>query len=102
MKGKITVLSFFFLILLFLLFRFTFYDPILESTTQNIEVVKKDKNTDEQWIILSNDKQIYIEDLSIWALIQVDQNYTMSYHLSKKSSRYNLKTIVPGDYNGQF
>lgn len=102
MKGKITVLSLLFLIVLFLLFRFTIYNPVLESTTQNIDVVKKDKNTSEQWIVLSNDKQIYIEDFSIWALIQVDQNYTMSYDLSKKSKRYNLKTIVPGDYNGQF
>lgn len=102
MKGKITVLSLLFLMVLFLLFRFTIYVPVLESTTQNIEVVKKDKNTDEQWIILSNDKQIYIEDFSIWALIQVNQNYTISYDLSKKLRRYNLKTIVPGDYNGQF
>ncbi|WP_039043472.1 hypothetical protein [Sporosarcina sp. ZBG7A] len=102
MKGKITVLSLVFLIVLFLVFRFTIYNPVLESTTQNIGVVKKDKNTSEQWIVLSNDKQIYIEDFSIWALIQVDQNYTMSYDLSKKTRRYNLKTIVPGDHNGQF
>lgn len=102
MKGKITVLSLLFLIVLFLLFRFTIYDPVIESTTQNIEVVKKDKNSDEQWIILSNDKQIYIEDFSIWALIQGNQNYTISYNLSKKSRKYHLKTIVPGDYNGQF
>ncbi|MCM3757240.1 hypothetical protein M3197_07015 [Sporosarcina aquimarina] len=102
MKGKITVLSLLLLIALFLLFRFTIYNPVIESTTQNIEVVKKDKNTDEQWIILSNDKQIYIDDFSIWALIQVNQNYTISYDLSKKLRRYHLKTIVPGDYNSQF
>lgn len=104
MKSRITVLSLLFFIVLFLLFRFTIYNPVIESTTQNIDVISKDENTatGEQWIVLSNDKQVYVEDFSIWALIQVDQNYTMIYDLMKKSGRNNLITIVPGDYNGQF
>lgn len=46
-------------------------------------------------------RSIYIEDFSVWALIQVGQNYTISYDLKRKSGRYNLITIVPGEYNGQ-
>lgn len=67
-------------------------------------MISKEQNipTGEQWIVLSNNKKIYIEDFSIWALIQEGQNYTLVYDLRKKSGRYKLRTIVPGDYNGQF
>lgn len=43
MKNKIIVLSLLFLFVLFLIFGFTIYNPVLESTTQNIEVISKEK-----------------------------------------------------------
>lgn len=73
-----------------------------ESTTINIEVIKKDKSSQEQWIVLSNDRKIYIEEFSIWALIEENEKYTMIYDQMKKTGRYKLRTIVPGDYQGQF
>ena len=104
MKRNIILSSLLFLFLLVFVFRVTIYNPVLENTTENIDVISKEKNTTtgEQWIVLSNDKKIYIEDFSIWALIRADQNYTMIYDLRKKSGTYTLRTIVPGDYNGQF
>lgn len=39
------------------------------STTENVEVAIKGKNSEEQWIVLSNEKKIYIDNFSIWALI---------------------------------
>ena len=104
MKRKNILLSLLFLTALLLLFRFLLYTPILESTTQNIDVISKAQNTttEERWIVLSNDKKIYIENFSIWALIQVNQNYTIVYDLMRKSGRYELRTIVPGDYKGSF
>lgn len=79
-------------------------NTVLESTIQNIDVISKEEDimTSEQWIVLSNGRKVYIKDFSIWALIQVDQNYTIVYDLLKKSGKYRLRTIVPGDYNGQF
>lgn len=104
MKKKILLMSFLLFAVLFLLFRNFNENTVLESTTQRIQVISKeqDKATLEQWIVLSNDKKIYIENFSIWALIQVDQNYTIVYDLMKKSGKYKLRTIVPGDYRGQF
>ncbi|MFC5602446.1 hypothetical protein [Sporosarcina koreensis] len=73
-----------------------------ESTTVNIEVIKKDKSSQEQWIVLSNDRKIYIEEFSIWALIEENEKYTIVYDQMKKTGRYKLRIIVPGDYQGQF
>lgn len=104
MRRKYIVLLVFVLFVIFFLYRFVIYNPVLENTTQNIDVVSKEQNitTGEQWIVLSNDKQVYVEDFSIWALIQPNENYTIIYDLRKKPGTYKLRTIVPGDYNGQF
>lgn len=105
MKGKILVISFGFLMLLiFIVIGVVNKKPILESTTQTIHVVSKEREADtsEQWITSSSNKKIYVDDFSTWALIQVNGNYTVIYDLMKKSGRYNLRTIVPEDYNGQF
>lgn len=104
MKRKSIVLLVFVLFIIFFLYRFVIYNPVLENTTQNIDVVSKGQNltTGEQWVVLSNDKQVYVEDFSIWALIQPNENYTIIYDLRKKPGTYKLRTIVPGDYNGQF
>ncbi|MTD29854.1 hypothetical protein [Planomicrobium sp. YIM 101495] len=72
------------------------------STTENVEVATKGKNSEKHWIVLSNEKKIYIDNFSIWALIEEKQNYTVEYNQSKKSKEYQLVTIVPGDYNGRF
>lgn len=79
-------------------------NAVLESTTENIQVLSKGQNltTAEQWIMLSNGRQVHIEDRSIWALIQENENYTIVYDLFKKSGQYKLRKIVPGDYKGQF
>lgn len=104
MKKRFLVIVLFFFPILFVSFRLINQNTVLESTTQNIQVVSKEQDiaTAELWIVLSNDRKVYIEDLSIWALINVNQNYTIVYDLMKKSQRYELRTIVPGDYNGQF
>ncbi|MFC4354828.1 hypothetical protein ACFO0S_07155 [Chryseomicrobium palamuruense] len=104
MKFKKLILIF---ILVLIVFLITFYiysqnTAIQSSTTENIQVIKKDNTTEEHWIVISNGKQIYIENFSIWALIQENENYTIIYDEMKKSGRYKLRTIVPGDYNGQF
>ena len=72
------------------------------TITTNIEVVDKAKNSTEQWILLSDDKKVYIDNFSIWTLIEENENYTIVFGINKKSKEYQLKTIVPGDYNGQF
>lgn len=59
MKSKTAGFFLLFFIGLFLIFRFIIYNPVLESTTQTIEVMNKDKHTSEQWIVLSNEKHIY-------------------------------------------
>ncbi len=46
----------------------------------------------------SNDKKIYIENFSTWALIEENQNYAITYGLMKKTERNKLITIVPGDF----
>ena len=103
MKKKTLIKILIFLILMFSLF-IIFYEGNIESTTQNINVVSKgqDSTTSDLWIVISNDKKLYIEDFSLWALIEVDHNYTMVYDYSIISKKYNLRTIVPGDYTGRF
>lgn len=86
----------------FMLFYFINQNTVIGSTTENIQVISKGKSSEEQWIVLSSDKKIYIEDFSIWALIEENQNYAITYDLMKKTERYKLITIVPGDYEGQF
>lgn len=86
----------------FILFYFLNQNAVIESKTYNIQVISKGKTSEEKWIVLSNNNKIYIEDFSIWALIEENQNYTIVYDLMKKTKRYKLITIVPGDYNGQF
>lgn len=90
------------LIVLFILFYFINQNTVIDSTTENIQVISKGKTSEEQWIMLSSNKKIYIEDFSIWALIEENQNYTVIYDLMNKTKRYQLITIVPGDYKGQF
>ena len=90
------------LIVFFILFYFVNQDPVSESTTQHIEVISKGEASEERWIVLSNDKKIYVENLSIWALIEENKSYGISYDKMKKTGRYKLTTIVPGDYKGQF
>lgn len=53
-------------------------------------------------IILANDKKIFIENFSIWALIEENESYTIVYDLMEDVEKNYLRTIVPGDYNGQF
>lgn len=77
-------------------------NQVMESITQNSDVISKGKNSKEHWIVLANDKRLYIEDFNTWVLIEENQNYTMSYVLLRKTDHYQLITIVPGDYNGQF
>lgn len=90
------------LICFFILFYFINQNIVIESRTENIQVISKGISSEKQWIVLSNEKQIYIEDFSIWALIQENENYTISYERMKNSGRYKLNKIVPGDYDGQF
>lgn len=78
------------------------HDTVRENTTVNIQVISKDKNSEEQWIVLASEKKIYIENFSVWALIEENQNYALTYALMSKTGRYKLITIVPGDYKGQF
>jgi hypothetical protein len=103
-KKLVIVISFFLLTVLFVLFLIVNQSTVLENTTENIQVISKgrDITTTDQWIVLSNGRKVYIDDFSIWALIKENQNYTIDYNLMKKSGRYELKVIVPGDYNGQF
>jgi len=89
-------------LIFFIPFYFFNQNTISENTTENIQVISKDKTAEEQWIVLSDAKKIYIEDFSIWALIEEKQNYAMTYALMKRTGRYKLTTIVPGDYKGQF
>lgn len=72
------------------------------TTTTNIKVVDKAKNSTEQWVLLSDDKKVYIDNFSIWALIEENENYTIVFGINKKTKEYQLKKIVPSDYNGQF
>lgn len=103
MKSKRLIVSLFFLTFVFtLFFYFQFANAFEESTTQNIEVIEKGQSSQEQWIVISNERRIYIEDFSIWALIEENKKYTIVYDQMKKSGRYMLRTIVPGDYNGRF
>ena len=90
------------LIAFFILFYFLNQNSVSENTTQNILVIGKDNDLEEQWIVLSSGKKIYIDDFSIWALIEENQNYALTYVLMKKTGRYKLITIVPGDYKGRF
>ncbi|WP_419962344.1 hypothetical protein [Psychrobacillus sp. BM2] len=90
------------LIVFFILFYFINQDTVIESTTENIQIISKAKTSEEQWIMLSSNKKIYIENFSIWALIEENQDYTVVYDLLNKTKRYQLITIVPGDYKGQF
>lgn len=99
---KFLLINVFALIGFFILFYFLNQNAVIESKTENIQVISKGKTSEEKWIVLSNNTKIYIEDFSIWALIEENQNYTIVYDLMKKSKRYKLITIVPGDYNGQF
>lgn len=103
MNKKIRLLLLLTAIAVFALFFIFTGDRIVESTTENIDVISKDHqiNLEEQWIVLANEKQVYIEDFSIWALIETDQNYTVDYVKMKKSGKYILRKIVPGDYNGR-
>ena len=101
MKKKLVILFIPF-ITMFILFYFIDQNAILENTTENIQIVSKNNTSEEQWIVLSNNKKIYIEDFSIWALIEEKRNYTIVYDSTKKSKRYKLKKIVPEDYDGQF
>ncbi|GKV64499.1 MULTISPECIES: hypothetical protein [Sporosarcina] len=103
MNNKIRLLLLFAAIAVFALFFIFTGDSVVGSTTEYINVIDKDHeiNSDEQWIVLANERQVYIEDFSIWALIEVDQNYTVDYVLMKKSGRHILRKIVPGDYKGR-
>jgi hypothetical protein len=83
-------------------FFFINQNAVLKSTTENIQVISKNSTSEEQWIVVSNGKKIFIEDFSVWALIKENQNYTIVYDLIKKSQRYKLRSIVPEDYDGQF
>ena len=103
-KKIVIVISFFLLAVLFVSFLIVNQGTVLENTTENIQVISKgrDITTTDQWIVLSNGRKVYIDDFSIWALIEENQNYTIDYDLMKKSGMYELRIIVPGDYNGQF
>lgn len=103
MKNRTRLLLVLAAIAVFALFYIFTGDSVAESTTENIDVIGKDHkiNSEEQWIILANERRVYIEDFSIWALIETDQNYTVDYVLMKKSGRYILRKIVPGDYKGR-
>ena len=78
------------------------HNNVLETTTEQIKVISKHRSSEEQWIILANDKKIFIENFSIWALIEENESYTIVYDLMEDVEKNYLRTIVPGDYNGQF
>ncbi|MCK1999502.1 hypothetical protein MPH47_20115 [Psychrobacillus psychrodurans] len=103
MKKKTIIILVLFLAALFFVFSIYNKNSVLESTTENIQIISKEQDisSSEQWIVLSSDKKIYINDISIWALIQVEQNYTIVYDL-ERSGKYKLRSIVPEDYKGQF
>lgn len=101
-QKKIMMLLVILAIVLSILGYFSSINAVGESTTEHIEVIKKDKSSQEQWIVLSNDRKIYIEEFSIWALIVENEKYTIVYDQMKKTGRYKLRTIVPGDYQGRF
>lgn len=89
-------------ILVIILVSYLNYSSESENTTECIQIVAKSNSDIENWIEVSNDKKIYIEDISIWALINENQFYTISYVLNEKNNKYYLKSIVPANYNGQF
>lgn len=99
---KLSLIIFLPLLVSFTLFYFINQNTVSENTTENIQVISKEKTSEEQWIVLSSEKKIYIEDFSIWALIDENEYYAMTYALMNKTGRYKLTTIVPGDYKGRF
>jgi len=101
-KYKFILIITFLFIISFIFYFVRSYNDILATTTEQIEVISKDNSSNKQWIILANDKKIYIENFSIWALIEENENYTISYSLMKDTEKYYLESIVPDDYNGQF
>ncbi|AXI00545.1 hypothetical protein DV702_12930 [Sporosarcina sp. PTS2304] len=77
-------------------------DDIQTATTEQTKVISKMNSSEGQWIILADDKKIYVENFSIWALIKENENYTIVYELKKNTKKYYLKKIVPEDYHGRF
>lgn len=77
-------------------------NDVLETTTEQIKVISKHKSSEEHWIILANDKKVFIENFSNWALIEENESYTIVYDLMEDTEKNYLRTIVPDDYNGQF
>jgi trans-2-enoyl-CoA reductase len=71
-----------------------------ESTTEQVHVLAKERNSDGQWVILEDQKKVFVENFSIWALIREKEDYTATY--ITKSGTHELTTIVPADYEGQF
>lgn len=101
-RRKALVISLFILLLVSLVPIYVFsQNNHLESTTEQAKVISKENNQKEQWIILEDSKRIYIETFSVWALLEVGNNYLIRYE-EKKPGQYNLKEIVPENFEGQF
>lgn len=81
---------------------YLFGNPSIVSVTERTTVVAKDRSETGQWIILANEKRIDVVDVSTWALLEENEEYTVSYELSGEPTKYVLTSVVPSDFNGQF
>lgn len=102
MMKKAIFISSLFVILVLVFTTYVFMDSSVISVTEKVKVTTKDQSETEQWIILANEKKVYIADVSIWALLNENEEYIISYESKKNSDKKILTSVVPRDFNGQF
>ncbi|WP_114165718.1 hypothetical protein [Exiguobacterium sp. TNDT2] len=81
---------------------YLFGNSSIVSVTERTTIVAKNRSETGQWIILANEKKIDVVDFSTWALLEENEEYTVSYESKEASTKYVLTNVVPSDYNGQF
>lgn len=102
MLKKAPLLSSIIVIVGLLVTTYVYTNNVTVSVTEQINVIAKNQSDTGKWIILANEKKIYISDVSIWALIEEGQTYTVSYESDEDTRKHTLTSIVPQDFEGQF
>jgi len=102
MLKRAPLLSSIILIVGLLVTTYVYTNNTIVSVTEQINVIAKNQSDTEKWITLANEKNIYISDMSIWALIEEGETYTVSYESDEHSRKHTLTSIVPKDFDGQF
>lgn len=103
-RSSVIKISLTLILFIVIYFSYSYYqhNAFATSTTTQSKIVSKDREFDDQWIMIEDGKRIKVDDLSLWTLIEENETYALNYGWIKKTNTYKLKKIVPWDYPGQW